>query len=440
MSRFILISFFLFSWNVNLSFGMTLRTAVEKAIAYFPQIQAAKASLESSRALISQESSAFSPQIGVEVPLGLEYTREDTKISSMTTTPTHAELQAFRSSPSLNLRQLIYDGGYTSARISKAEFLSEKAYEQYQDTIQEIAFKTASAYLQILRLEKLNNIAAENLTAHQKMLKKTQNLVDAGDLTIADLLQIQARLEDAHLTLTNVKGELVKMRAEFKGYTGIEAVNLEDPKIKSVALNLNRAIQVVLQDNYTLNALKKDRDAVKANLKGVESKFFPTINAEISGNRAQNAGGIKGTRVQGSALLMVRYNLFDGGSRAFEKKSAVSNITEAEKKIATLKLDLEKQTQATWSDIQTLERQEKIFKQAIDYKRQVATSYVKQFDIGARSLLDILNAINDFFLTSALHVNTTVNYQVNCVKLKTLGSQFLQELGVQRLSKKLKKI
>ncbi|MGL4825346.1 MAG: TolC family protein [Alphaproteobacteria bacterium] len=436
MSRFILISFFLFSWNVNLSFGMSLKTAVEKAIVYFPQIQAAKASFESSRALIAQESSAFSPQVGVEVPFGLEYTREDTRVSSMTTTPTHAELQAFKSSPSLNLRQLIYDGGYASARISKAEFLSEKAGEQYQNTIQEIAFKTTSAYLQILRLEKLNKIAAENLTAHQKMLKKTQNLVDAGDLTIADLLQIQARLEDAHLTLTNVKGELVKMRAEFKEYTGVEATNLENPKIKLVTSNLNQAIQGVLQNNYTLNALKKDGEAVKANLKGVESKFLPTINAEISGNRAQNAGGTKGTRVQGSALLMVRYNLFDGGSRAFEKKSAVANITEAEKKISSLKLDLEKETQATWSDIQTLERQEKIFKQAIDYKKQVASSYVKQFEIGARSLLDILNAINDFFLTSALHVNATVNYQINCVKLKTLGSQLLKELGIKPFPKK----
>ncbi|MGL4371744.1 MAG: TolC family protein [Alphaproteobacteria bacterium] len=133
---------------------------------------------------------------------------------------------------------------------------------------------------------------------------------------------------------------------------------------------------------------------------------------------------------------MVRYNLFDGGSRAFEKKSAVANITEAEKKISSLKLDLEKETQATWSDIQTLERQEKIFKQAIDYKKQVASSYVKQFEIGARSLLDILNAINDFFLTSALNVNATVNYQINCVKLKTLGSQLLKELGVKPFPKK----
>lgn len=436
VSRLTLISFFLFSWNVNLSFGMSLKTAVEKAIAYFPQIQAAKASLESSRALIHQESAAFSPQIGVEVPFGLEYTREDTRVSSMTTTPTHAEFQTFKSSPSLNLRQLIYDGGYTSARVSKAKFLSEKAYEQYQDTIQEIAFKTASAYLQILRLEKLNRIAAENLTAHQKMLKKTQNLVDAGDLTIADLLQIQARLEDAHLTLTNVKGELVKMRAEFKEYTGVEAINLKNPKIRLVASNLNQSIQTVLQDNYTLNALKKDGDAVKTNLKGVKSKFLPTISAEISGNRAQNSGGVKGTRIQGNALLMVRYNLFDGGSRAFEKKGAIKNITEAEKKISALKLDLEKETRAIWSDIQTLSNQEKIFKQAIDYKKQVASSYVKQFEIGARSLLDILNAINDFFLTSALHVNTTVNYQVNCVKLKTLGSQFLKELGVKIFPKK----
>jgi outer membrane protein, adhesin transport system len=435
LSRFFLGSFLFFFWNSGFSFGMSLKTAVEKAIRYFPQIQAAKASVESARASIRQESAAFSPQVGVEIPLGFEYTREDTRVSSMTTTPTHAELQNFRSSPSLTLRQLIYDAGYTSSRVLKAQLSSQKAHELYQDTIQEVAVKTASAYLQIFRLEKLEKIAHENLEAHQKMLKKTQDLVDAGDLTIADLFQIQARLEDAQLTLTNVEGELVKMRAEFKEYTGIEATDLKNPSLKPYIATLSQAVQVVLQKNYTLNALKKDTAAVKANLQGVESKFFPTVSAEISGNRAQNAGATRGTQVQANALLVLRYNLFDGGSRAFEKKGAVETITEAEKKVSSLKLDLEKETQATWADIQTLLRQEKIFKQATYYKKQVALSYVKQFDIGARSLLDILNSINDFFLTSALHVNTTVNYQISCIKLMALGSHLLKGLGVQNYQK-----
>jgi adhesin transport system outer membrane protein len=108
----------------------------------------------------------------------------------------------------------------------------------------------------------------------------------------------------------------------------------------------------------------------------------------------------------GKIMLRVRYNLSNGGADIAQKRATASQITEAK----DVKLNASRQVQEglglAWNAREALLKQKDFMQQHVQASYDTVMAYRKQFLLGTRSLLDVLNTENELFEARQNAVNT----------------------------------
>jgi len=140
----------------------------------------------------------------------------------------------------------------------------------------------------------------------------------------------------------------------------------------------------------------------KYNIKGAEalyreskSKFFPKIDFEASENYNDNYDEFIGTDDRFQAMLVVSYNLFRGGADEAARRSKISRLSQEISVVDDLKRQVVEGMDLSWGSYKLAMDQVPFLS---DYKKQSLKTlklYVKEYEMGERSLLDLLATEND---------------------------------------------
>lgn len=106
---------------------------------------------------------------------------------------------------SLQSGALIYGGGQLRQSIKSQEMAYEASREDLNSTRNNIALNIANLYLQALLAEKLQESALKQLEMTRAQRERIQKLVDAGALSIDNLLNIRAQEASEELSLVNAR-------------------------------------------------------------------------------------------------------------------------------------------------------------------------------------------------------------------------------------------
>jgi adhesin transport system outer membrane protein len=83
---------------------------------------------------------------------------------------------------------------------------------------------------------------------------------------------------------------------------------------------------------------------------------------------------------------------------------------------------------ATWAKLQAYKEQVVDFGDATGNNQKTLDSYMKQFNVGQRTLLDVLDARNELFQSSGLLVTAKVNEVIATERLLALSGTLNQSL------------
>jgi len=106
---------------------------------------------------------------------------------------------------SLQSGALLYGGGQLRQGIKSQEMAFEASKEDLNSTKNNIALSIANLYLQALLAEKLEESAVKQLEMTRAQRERIQKLVDAGALSIDNLLNIRAQESSEELSLVNAR-------------------------------------------------------------------------------------------------------------------------------------------------------------------------------------------------------------------------------------------
>ena len=118
---------------------------------------------------------------------------------------------------------------------------------------------------------------------------------------------------------------------------------------------------------------------------------------EIGTNRNHNITGSEGHIEDLSAMLRMRYNLFRGGSDDARKAVTAHNINEARDIRDRSDRQLEESIRLAWAAYEATAAQMPLFERQVVAATATRDAYAKQFNIGQRTLLDLLDAQNEYF-------------------------------------------
>jgi outer membrane protein, adhesin transport system len=246
----------------------------------------------------------------------------------------------------------------------------------------------------------------------------------------ADLDQAEARMAQARNNLITEQTNLADAETNFLSAVGQMPDQLERPSdfMALLPASLNEARAQMLENSPILRSAESDIAAAEEQYAAAKSTFYPRFDAELGRTADNDLDGQNGHSNEWQAMLRMRFNLYAGGSNKadLESKSYLSNqaLDIRNNALRVLNEDLG----LAWNALNNANAQVPIAQQYVDHSTRVRTAYQKQFSLGERTLLDLLDSENELFsasrrLAEIKNIQLFTQYRIKATMGELLKSQ-----------------
>ena len=313
---------------------------------------------------------------------------------------------------SLSLTQNLFNGFQTTYYIKEQDARKFAAAYSYVEKVNTTSLATVNAYIELTRNKELLETSKENVDITNEIFTKVQKLYDSGLTTLSEVNKIKSSLALAkanYVVQQNTYNEAVYTLHRYLGRY-LNPKEMQKPNVNPVLPStVEEAAQFALQNNPSLKAAQYNIKLAQNTYKEKKAPFFPTIDLEVSGSKNKNTSGIEQNTDTFKAMAYLKYNLFNGFSDSAELQKSVSQIhQDVETKNSTQRQVLQNLNQS-WSTYEKFQEQLKYLEEYKDYSIKTLTLYSKEYDLGRRSLLDLLSAQNDLIGSKSQIINSTYN-------------------------------
>ena len=368
------------------------------------------------------------PSIDLRLSAGPEYT------NSVGTRIRNSDNNRFRTDASLTLTQRIFDGGATRSEIDRQTARVDSAAHRVREAAEFIALDGIQSHLDILRNQDLVALAETNVAGHRKILGQVRDLEAGGTTNIADVRQTEARLAAAIDNLEQIRGDLANAGATYFRVVGQPAQDLELERPPEVALppSMEAGALRASTSNPTVLISASDVDVASAEVKAAEAGYYPRINLEAAATADRDVNGLSGSDVGGQVLVVMRYNLFRGGADVANERESFHRLNEARSSLARARRQAEENARNAYITLSTARARVATLRDQVEANRRTRDAYADQFVVGQRTLLDLLDAENELFISRVSL--TTAEYQERFAVYRavTIVGGLLDTLGVER--------
>lgn len=333
---------------------------------------------------------------------------------------------------SARLTQPIWDGFATRSRVRSALATLQSVKDRVYDTATTLSLDGIIAQINLIRQRKIYQLSQTNVAKHREILGQTSERSEMGADTQADVSQAQSRLSRALSSLSEAQANLVIAEDTYARLTGLQPpAQLAPVEMPPQVFDGPRPVfEMAEQHNPKLAAYMQDIRVLQADRQLAESAFYPTLNAEVGPTYSNRNRFDDRWTYSLDALGTMRWNIFNSGADVAERKAALARIREARQTlynfIDTLKLDI----QSTWTNYMAAKDQFKHYSDAIRYNEFTRVAYLEQFQLGKRSLLDVLDAENELYNSSTQAETAAGNILVGAYRLCALTGNLLPMLNI----------
>ncbi|MDR7866026.1 MAG: TolC family protein [Sporomusaceae bacterium] len=344
---------------------LSLDESVAMALRNNPNVKIAAADREKAAWSLREYKAGWGPT--------LKYTHTDTRTSpaavpSPTTGLTPDINNKFDNYLKLSID--LYTGGRVEGLVGQAEY-NLKYYDLgYSKSLQQTKLDATNAYFKLLQTRNLRQVSQEsvdNLVAH---LRNVQAQYDAGTVARSDVLRSEVELANAQQNLIKAQNDYDVAMANLSNVVGLPLTSeiklKEDLKYEQHGQALNDSISYALSNRPDVNQAQANFEGAKQGVKAARSGFLPTITASAAKDW-YDSDFPGGKNHNWTASLTVSLTLFDTqltrskvkeaeyavvsasetarktrDGVALEVQQAYLNMREAEKRIATSKVAVDK--------------------------------------------------------------------------------------------------
>lgn len=368
-----------------------INTVIGQAVANNPNVKEAIARYEQRNADIDVARADYLPQLNVRGTVGKQKITYD---SANRQNGTENSQQI-----GVVLSQLLFDGFNTWNNIDrvKAETLAER-YNTLS-VAENTALEAASAYLSVLQRQEELTLAQRNIQVHEKIVQDITRKASSGVGSSADVSQANARLASARVSVISAQSNLQEATSQYLRVVGITPEQLQWPADSYPAMpaDLATAFKTAQSRHSVLKMANADIQAAEYQYQQAASGYYPRLSLEASQNWNDNQEEQYGRYDEQLVALRVDMNLFAGGRDMAKRESAGKAINQATAIRDRSYLQLQDAVTQAWTAWKTSQSQRAELETAAKASEETVLAYRKQFAIGMRTLIDVLNAEQELF-------------------------------------------
>ncbi len=404
-----------------------LSDTVTTALEYSPRLQVLQANQDAVGFERDRAYGGYLPQVDIAAGYG-------TEAHSDPLTRTNDVEHSFysRSEASIRLSQLLYDGKETRSLVEIEEAKMVSAGHRTFDNAEAIALDAIIAHMEVYRQRELIALAEKNVNDHLEILDKLEERQEGGAGSIADVDQTKARLARANASLAEIQAKLKSAEANYQRLVGKLAGDVELFTIPAAIVpgSLDEAVQQTAERNPKTLALNANVDEADRRIELSKSNFLPKVHAELSSSYEDSVESSETWEHNNQAMMRLRWNIFNGHSDVADRKAAMARKLQAGHHRDDQRDMVVEETRTTWAELESSRKQMVNFSEALDYNQKTLDSYVKQFIVGQRTLLDVLDAHNEKFQSAGLLVTAKTNEVIAVERLLALTGKLNESLQI----------
>ena len=404
-----------------------LAAAARKAVVSNPEVQARYNGFQAAGNERDVASGGYFPQIDQRAGTGRE---------SRTTPLTNYGRYGFGGT-SLTLNQMLFDGLFTPNEVKRLGYARLTRYYELSEISETTALEAVRAYADVVRYRELVEAATQNYVVHKQITGQVEERANAGVGRRVDVEQGTGRLALAESNLLIELTNLHDVSARYLRIIGEKppAVLPRLPakfQLGTMPASTEVLMREGLPNSPTINAALENVRAQKTAIDTRKSAYLPRLDLRLYDNRDRNLLGLSGpTRVNGVELVL-NYNLFRGGADRARERQAIDLHEQARDLKEKACRDVRQNLSIAYSDVRTLGEQLAYRDQHRLSTEKSREAYLQQFELGQRTLLDLLDSQNEFFQANRAYLNT--GYDQIIAQARTLSGmgQLVNALSVKR--------
>jgi adhesin transport system outer membrane protein len=329
---------------------------------------------------------------------------------------------------------MLFDGWGTRSEVSRQQARTDSAAARLVAVGESTAMRATEAYIDLERYQALYRILVDTLAIHRRIQDQIRLRSEAGVGRRADLDQVNSRVALAEVNLVAADVNQVDARTTFQRVVGVppstDGYAPTPGSGEALAGSLAESLAIAQANNPVLQVAGADIEAARAQHEAARQFDYPRLDLEIGGNLNDDLDGIEGHVDDLSAMLRLRYNLYRGGSDAARKRATAINVNESMDVRDRSLRQLEESVRLAWAALQATSAQLPLLRRQVDAAIATRDAYAKQFNIGQRTLLDLLNAENEVSQARQSVVNAEAERLLAQYRLLEAQGQLVDHLDV----------
>lgn len=404
-----------------------LKAAAQKAVSSNPDVTARFNAYRAAADAIDVSRGGFYPRVDLNASVGRDRDSIDSR------TPESRSIS--RSGASLTLTQLLWDGLATRRDVSRLGHERLARYFEVLDITEQTALEAARAYYDVLRYRRLVALAEDNFVQHRSAFNQINSRVRAGVGRGVDLEQAAARLALAESNLSTEVSNLHDVSARYQRVVGEvppASLPLPAPLNRALPSTANDAAAEAIRRSPAVSASIESLRSARSLVSIRESAYQPKVEARVRGGAGRNFDGVQDQRRDSTAEIVLNWNLFNGGSDQARVRQQVQLLGQAEDLRDKACRDVRQTVSIAYNDTRKLVDQLTYLDRNTIAIEKARDAYRQQFDIGQRSLLDLLNAENELYTARRSYANAEYDLGIAYVRTQASMNQLSAQLGLVR--------
>ena len=367
--------------------GQTMGEALAAAYLNNPTLEAERAGLRATDEQVPQALANWRPSVDLEG----DVSRAETSASARTfggkdqvRTPRGV---------ALNITQPLFRGFRTEAEVSAAENTVSAERYRLLSTEQTVLLDAATAYMDVVRDQSVLELNIGNEQVLQRQLEATRDRFQVGEITRTDVSQAEARLAGATADRVQAEGDLEVSRATYRNVIGLAPEKLSPPDARAgLPANKEDAIAIAKKRNPDVLAALSDERAARDRVKGVRGELLPTL--DLSGKLSHDLESINNTSRahEKSITATLSMPLYQAGAVHSRLREARQTVGQERLRSEQARRDAEEDAERSWETLMTARARIKSFSAQVEANSIALEGVEREASVGARTVLDILDA------------------------------------------------
>lgn len=327
------------------------------------------------------------------------------------------------------IQQPLWTGGRITAGIAEADAglsASSHAITQAQTLI---LSETVLRFFELQGAIQSEAIARDNIQEHERLFDIIKRRVEAATSPDVDEMLALARLQYAETDALTFEGVKESAKSALSQLVGETVVDIgEEALPEPIMLTQEALLDLVLNYAPSLAGFEAETARLGAQVDGAKAEALPQLALAYD----RRFGDLLPGQQQEQLFLQVEYTPGAG----FSKRSAIA-AARARQRGATQAIEAEKRNLSTqanilWSELQSAYRQQRPAQRLVSATAEVVDSYLRQYTVGRKSWLDVLNAQREATQAKYNWVNVRMSLLSAHYRLQVLMGQInATTLGVQ---------